>query len=31
MLTMEGLIGLLSLLVGAFSLGYMFGENNTKK
>ena len=31
MLTLEGLIGLLSLLIGAFSLGCMFGEKYTKK
>ena len=31
MLTIDSLIGLLSLLIGVFSLGFMLGENNTKK
>ena len=28
MLTMEGLIAVISLCVGCFSLGYVFGRNN---
>ena len=30
MLTMEGLIGLVSLVLTAFSLGYMIGHDNNK-
>ena len=30
MLTMEGMIGLVSLVLTAISLGYMIGNNNNK-
>ncbi len=31
MLTIEGLIAVLSLCVGCFSLGYVFGRNDSHK
>ena len=31
MMTMEGLIAVISLVLTAFGLGYTIGSNNTKK
>jgi hypothetical protein len=31
MMTMEGLIAVISLILTAFGLGYTIGSNNTKK